>query len=46
MSVKTVQATVNGQTVSLTYNSSTGRYDGTITALVNPAIINRDIIMG
>ena len=32
MSVKTVQATVNGQTVSLTYNSSTGRYDGTITA--------------
>lgn len=32
MSVKTVQATVNGQTVSLTYNSSTGRYEGTITA--------------
>lgn len=32
MSVKTVQATVNGQTVSLTYDSSTGRYKGTITA--------------
>jgi hypothetical protein len=32
MSVKTVQATVNGQTVSLSYNSSTGRYEGIITA--------------
>ena len=27
MSVKTVQAIVNGQTVNLSYNSSTGRYE-------------------
>lgn len=32
MSVKTVQAIVNGQTVNLSYNSSTGRYEATITA--------------
>lgn len=32
MSVKTVQAIVNGQTVTLTQNSSTGKWEGTITA--------------
>lgn len=32
MSVKTVQAIVNGQTVTLTLNSSTGKYEGSITA--------------
>lgn len=32
MSVKTVQAIVNGQTINLTINSSTGKYEATITA--------------
>ena len=32
MSVKTVQATLNGQTYNLTLNSSTGAYEATITA--------------
>lgn len=32
MSVKTVQATINGQTYTLTLNSSTGKYEATITA--------------
>lgn len=32
MSVKTVQAVVNGQTYTLTLNSSTGKYEATITA--------------
>lgn len=32
MSVKTVQAIINGQTHTLTYNSSTGKYEATITA--------------
>lgn len=32
MSVKTVQATINGQTYNLTLNSSTGAYEATITA--------------
>lgn len=32
MSVKTVQAIVNGQTITLTLNSSTGKYEGSITA--------------
>lgn len=32
MSVKQVQATINGQTYTLTYNSSTGKYEATITA--------------
>jgi hypothetical protein len=32
MSVKTVQAIVNGQTYTLTLNSSTGNYEATITA--------------
>lgn len=32
MSIKTVQATLNGQTYNLTLNSSTGAYEATITA--------------
>lgn len=32
MAVKTVQATINGQTYTLTLNSSTGKYEATITA--------------
>lgn len=32
MSVKTVQAIVNGVTVTLTYNSTTGKYEGTFSA--------------
>lgn len=32
MSVKTVQAIINGQTYTLTLNSSTGKYEATITA--------------
>lgn len=32
MSVKTVQATINGQTYTLTFNSSTGKYEATVTA--------------
>lgn len=32
MSVKTVQAIINGQTYSLSLNSSTGKYEATITA--------------
>lgn len=32
MSVKTVKATINGQTYTLTLNSSTGKYEATITA--------------
>ncbi|WMD17448.1 Ig-like domain-containing protein [Anaerostipes hadrus] len=32
MSVKTVQATISGQTYTLTLNSSTGKYEATVTA--------------
>lgn len=32
MSVKTVQAIINGVTTTLTYNSSTGKYEATVTA--------------
>lgn len=32
MAVKTVQATINGQTYTLTLNSSTGKYETTVTA--------------
>ena len=32
MSVKTVQAVINGQTYTLTKNTSTGKYEATITA--------------
>lgn len=32
MSVKQVQAIVNGQTYTLTFNSNTGKYEATVTA--------------
>ena len=32
MAIKTVQAIVNGQTVSLAYNSTTKKYEATLTA--------------
>lgn len=32
MAVKTVQAIINGVTTTLTYNSSTGKYEATVTA--------------
>ena len=32
MSISKVQATLNGQTYTLTYNSSAGAYEGTLTA--------------
>ena len=32
MAVKIVQAVINGTTVTLTYNSSTGKYEATVTA--------------
>lgn len=32
MAIKTVQAIINGQTTSLNYNESTGKYEATITA--------------
>lgn len=32
MAIKTVQATIDGQTYNLTYNSTTGTYEATITA--------------
>ena len=32
MAVKTVQAIINGVTTTLTYNSSTKKYEATITA--------------
>lgn len=32
MAIKTVQATINGQTYNLTLNSATGKYEATITA--------------
>ena len=31
MAIKTVQATINGQTYTLTLNSSTGKYEATVT---------------
>ena len=34
MSVKTVQAVINGQTYTLTKNTSTGKYEATITSSV------------
>lgn len=46
MAVKTVQATINGQTYTLTLNSTSGKYEATVTApsksSYNP--INPDII--
>lgn len=32
MSVKTVQAIINGQTYTLTLNNETGKYEATVTA--------------
>ena len=32
MAVKTVQTVINGQTYTLTLNSSTGKYEATVTA--------------
>ncbi len=32
MAIKHVKATINGQTYNLTYNSSTGKYEATVTA--------------
>lgn len=32
MAIKTVQTVINGQTYTLTLNSSTGKYETTITA--------------
>ena len=32
MSVKSVKATINGQEYTLTLNSSTGKYEATVTA--------------
>lgn len=32
MAVKTVQATINGQTYTLTLNSTSGKYEATVTA--------------
>lgn len=32
MAIKQVKATINGQTYNLTYNSSTGKYEATVTA--------------
>lgn len=34
MSVKTVQAIINGQTYTLTLNNDTGKYEATVTAPV------------
>lgn len=45
MSVKTVQAIINGQTYELTLNSSTGKYEATITAPSTSSYLWRDIII-
>lgn len=42
MSVKTVQAIVNGQTVNLSYNNSTGRYEATHELLTCSAGVVRE----
>lgn len=42
MSVKSVQAIINGQAVSLTYNSSTGKYEATVTAPSTSSYNNND----
>lgn len=42
MSVKTVQAIINGVTITLTYNSSTGKYEATITAPSTSSYNNND----
>ena len=45
MAVKTVKYTFNGQVYTLTKNASTGKYEATITAPGNQAIIKADINM-
>ncbi len=42
MSVKTVQAIINGVTTTLTYNSSNGKYEATITAPSSSSYNNND----
>lgn len=42
MSVKTVQAIINGVTTTLTYNSSNGKYEATITAPSTSSYNNND----
>ena len=41
MSVKTVQAVINGQTYNLTLNSNTGKYEATVTALAEGFVTNQ-----
>lgn len=41
MSVKQVQAIVNGQTYTLTYNSNTGKYEATATAPSRSSVMYR-----
>lgn len=45
MGVKQVKAVINGVTTVLTLNSSTGKYEATITARQNPVISRQDIII-
>lgn len=46
MAIKTVQVTINGVPTTLTLNSSTGKYEATITARQNPVTIKAvDITM-
>lgn len=42
MAVKTVQAIINGVTTTLTYNSSTKKYEATITAPSTSSYNNND----
>ena len=42
MAVKTVQAIINGATTTLTYNSSTGKWEATITAPSTSSYNNND----
>ena len=44
MSVKQVQAIVNGQTHTLTFNSNTGKYEATVTAPNKSSYSQSDII--
>lgn len=42
MAVKTVQAIINGVTTTLTFNSSTGKYEATVTAPATSSYNNND----
>ena len=42
MAVKTVQAIINGVTTTLTYNSSTGKWEATVTAPTTSSYNNND----